>query len=76
LVGPGQVLVDERRANGRELIELAYAHGGEDWRQVHCIVPFDESQRLIVTTQAPARSATQTDAALDILARSMQQRLW
>jgi hypothetical protein len=74
MVGPGQALVDQRREDGRELIELAYAHGGEDWRQVHCIVPFAETHCLIVTAQAPACSALQTSSALDVMARSLQGR--
>jgi hypothetical protein len=74
LAAAGQEIVKERRERDVDVVELAYEHDGEDWRQGYWFVPFSDGQSLVVTAQAPAGRAAATIQAGDGVALSVRRR--
>ncbi|MFI6978512.1 hypothetical protein ACIBSV_07915 [Embleya sp. NPDC050154] len=73
-VGPGQTIVDHRRARGCEVVEVAYHHEGVDWRQTHRLVALSPTMSLVVTAQSPATQAREVSLAGERVALSVTPR--
>jgi hypothetical protein len=71
LVGPGQTLVDQQSEAAFDVVELAYEHDGDGWRQSHHLVDLDDEHRLVITAQTPATHGGQVRAAAELMARSV-----